>query len=485
MANEYSLIFFRKGTGVWWDNTDKPSGATGFTHGKMTYGTSGTPNYLVSGGVNTFNQGDLSSGKAEPWVNTSTNQLFVGNVCINPEVKVKLHGTIVNPTLTFDENYKVQSIIDISEQDQYLETVSNLAIPTTSAGANDIKIWMVSLLGGQASDYTATLNDGTWTVTWGSPTNTQTFTAGSNEICFVWNLSDGVQTPTFMEIPDTNTDTTYDLIVGGTVSATSNTTTALTNGNVYLNLAGSDSTVDSHLINGIQGISVTAQANNGTIEIGHSNTITSGTLDMSLTGNVLNYKTVNYDANGHISSVSDSTLTLPTGGGSGSGSYNFAAGEYVQDVTPTAQSTPNFIQGAITETHEENDGGHTGYVSTSTTTVEIPTGVTVNANDRLSVANVGTFTVQSVSGNEATLSTALPSANSITGGMTVVRVYTTAEAAIVRMQQHGITSTNISSYDGTKVTFKEAGNNNETATGTEFAKTLLISIEVIDGGVFD
>lgn len=490
MANEYSLIFFRKGTGVWWNNTDKPSGATGFTHGKMTYGTSGTPNYLVSGGVNTFNQGDLSSGKAEPWVNTSTNQLFVGNVCINPEVKVKLHGTIVNPTLTFDENYKVQSIIDISEQDQYLETVSNLAIPTTSAGASTITSWVQGLLGG--SGYTATLSSGVWTVSGGNLQNDVTFDAGSNEICFVWNLSNGVQTPTFMEIPDTNTDTTYDLIVGSSASTITNTTSALTNGNVFLNLidtsASPNTVVDHHSITGTNLIEVVTDSS-ANIIIKHAvpgDSSTDTEIEATLTGAILNIPTISYDEFGHITGTDDNYITLPTGGGSAGGSHTFYVGDEVTDATATKASTPRDLQGVLSETHKEQDSS-TGYTGTSgQTIITKPSGVTIASGDTLTV-NAATYTVSSVAGNTVTLSTAL--ASDVTSDMTVEHVYTTTESPILIVQQSGITASNnnanIGGYDGTKVTFKRAASNADTASNADYLKTLLISIEVIDGGVFD
>lgn len=480
MAN--TLIKFRRGTGNWWNSTG-PNGAS-TPAGIVGYGTTSSANYQVdnisSPTTRTFNQLSITTG--EPWVNTITKQLWIDNVVINPAIKLTLNGAAVSSSMTFDgSSYEAQQVFNIETTDQYLKNVNSLEFPIDdeTSDVNKVKAFMVSVVGGQASDYTATLNNGEWTVTWGT-SNSQTFNAGGDYIGFGWALASGVTTPTFLQIPDT--DTKSKNIISSSRNSTVAASSNLTNGNVYLNniesVGGVDSSSSSVLLNGTNGIGVTYTYNNGTdkVEVGHTNTaITVGTTSASINAsNQLTVSKLTYDEYGHITAVSTDTVNLPMGGG---GSANTFAVE--AETTDSVQPTQGFAQAVIKETHRA-DTTITGVVGTSGQNTVTYSG-TIAAGDTLTYNN-RTYTVNSVSGTTVTLNTNLE--DSIASGDNVTRNYPVT-TDMFKLQQSGLTSSTLSSYSGTKVTFAKATHDSDTASNSDATSTILMNVDVIDGGTFN
>lgn len=475
MAN--TLIKLRRGAGNWWDGTNKPSGAAGYTNGIVDYGANSGYNYDTTGGNTIFHQ--LTITKGEPWVNTTTKQLWIDNVVINPAIKLTLNGSAVSSSMTFDTtSYEVQQVFNIQTTDQYLKNVTSIEMPTTSAGASDIQDFMADVVGGQSSDYTATLDNGVWTVTWGT-SNSQTFNAGGDYIGFGWVVDPDPEVirPTFLQIPDT--DTKSKNVVSGSNIGTTESSTDLTNGNVRLNnvetVGGVSSVTSSNLISGDADISVTYDATNDKIEVKHSNTaITSGSTSASILGNQLTLSKLNYDTYGHITAVSTETVNLPTGGGGSANTFAVAA-----ETTDSVQPTQGFAQAVIQETHRA-DTTITGVVGTSGQNTVTYSG-TIAAGDTLTYNN-RTYTVDSVSGTTVTLNTNLE--DSIASGDNVTRNYPVT-TKMFKLQQSGLTQSILSTYDGTKVTFAKASGNADTASNSDAASTILMNVDVIDGGTFN
>lgn len=254
MAN--TVINLRRGDSPFWSSTNLPAGVTGYTHG------------LVN--ANNFQGSDIFenslTGKAEPWVNTTTKQLFVDGTCINPGLKLKINGgNASDVALKYDGNYNVYYDLNINYSDQYLKKVSNITIPSSENDAEDITAWLTNL--GLTVANAPTLSDGVWSVTIGE--DTYYFNSGKNYIGFTWNTADDVTTPTFLEVPDT--DTTY----------------------------GAD-----------RGISLVNE------KFGHTNNVTGGasTTTTTLSGYTLTLPKINYDAHGHITSVGVDNVNLPQPG---------------------------------------------------------------------------------------------------------------------------------------------------------------------------
>jgi len=472
MAN--TLIKFRRGAGNWWDGTNKPSGATGYTNGIVDYGANSGYNYDTTGGKSIFHQ--LSITKGEPWVNTTTKQLWIDNVVINPAIKLTLNGSAVSSSMTFDsDSYEAQQVFNIETTDQYLEKVASIEMPTTSAGASDIQTFMVNVIGGQSSDYTATLDNGVWTVTWGT-SNPQTFYAGGDYIGFGWALATGVTTPTFLQIPDT--DTKSKNVVTNSNIGTTNSNADLTNGNVYFNnvetVGGVDSASSSVKIEGTADIGVTYDHTNNKIQIGHTTSITAGTTTFSLSGNQLTSSKITYDDYGHITGVASETVNLPMGGGGSANTFAVAA-----ETTDSVQPTQGYAQAVIQETHRA-DTTITGVVGTSGQNTVTYSG-TIAAGDTLTYNN-RTYTVDSVSGTTVTLNTNLE--DSIASVDYVTRNYPVT-TKMFKLQQSGLTSSTLSSYSGTKVTFAKATQDSDTASNSDAASTILMNVDVIDGGTFN
>lgn len=250
MAN--TVINLRRGNGPFWSSNGAPSGVNGYQNGLVS----------VSGNFNTDgNFVNTLGGKAEPWVNTDTKQLFVDGTCINPGLKLTINGgNASDVALKHDGDYKVYYDLNINYSDQYLKKVANITIPSSENDADDITDWLTNL--GLTVANAPTLSDGVWSVTIGGTTHT--FNSGKNYIGFTWNTADDVTTPTFLEVPDT--DTTYDADRG----------ISLVNGN-----------------------------------FGHENSITSGTTSATLSGYSLSLPKIEYDAHGHIKSVGVDNITLP------------------------------------------------------------------------------------------------------------------------------------------------------------------------------
>lgn len=250
MAN--TVINLRRGNSPFWISGGAPSGVNGYSHGLVS----------VSGNFNT--NGDFVNtldGKAEPWVNTNTKQLFVDGTCINPGLKLTINGgNASDVALKYDGNYNVYYDLNINYSDQYLKKVSNITIPSNNGDVGVITTWLENL--GLTADNGPTLSGSVWSVTIGE--ETYDFNSGKNYIGFTWNTADDVTTPTFLEVPDT--DTTY----------------------------GADRGIS--LVNG---------------KFGHGNSITGATSTPSITNGVLKVPAITYDNYGHITTVVMQDLTLP------------------------------------------------------------------------------------------------------------------------------------------------------------------------------
>lgn len=255
MAN--TVINLRRGDSPFWISGGDPTGAGGFQHGLVSV----TNNFNTNGNfVNTL------GGKAEPWVNTYTKQLFVDGTCINPGLKLTVNnGRPQDVFLKHDDNHKVYYDLNVNYSDQYLKKVANITIPSSEGDAEDITTWLTNL--GLTDADTPTLSGGVWSVTIGE--ETYSFNSGKNYIGFTWNTADDVTTPTFLEVPDT--DTTY----------------------------GADRGIS--LVNG---------------NFGHTNNVTGGasTTTTTLSGYTLTLPKINYDAHGHITSVGVDNVNLPQPG---------------------------------------------------------------------------------------------------------------------------------------------------------------------------
>lgn len=165
----------------------------------------------------------------------------------------------------------------------------------------------------------------------------------------------GTTTLTMPANPNTDTHWTANLITGASASATANA--AASDGSVYLNLVENGSVRNSHLIDGTGTVTVSSDANgkitingsahptvnnakitlegsNGiyigspnsftlnqssasTITVEHTNVVTAGTAkggSGTLTsGGTFTVPSISYDANGHITSATTTTYTLPVG----------------------------------------------------------------------------------------------------------------------------------------------------------------------------
>lgn len=179
---------------------------------------------------------------------------------------------------------------------------------------------------------------------------------------------------TAIELDDNDTHYTSKNVVASSADATSNTTTALTNGNVYLNSVENGSVTSSHKISGIGGTNVmTDESGNITIKaptssggtysagtglslsgttFNHSNSVTAGTAqgDASKTltfGGTFTVPTVTYDAQGHVTGKGTTTMTMPanpntdtknTAGSTDTSSKIFLIGAKSQAANPQTYS---------------------------------------------------------------------------------------------------------------------------------------------------
>ena len=119
---------------------------------------------------------------------------------------------------------------------------------------------------------------------------------------------------TALGIPASNTDTHYTSknVVNKSATSTSNTTTALDNGEVYLISVENGGATSAHKISGSGATTVTTDAS-GNIVI--SSTDTNTTYTHPASGVVAGtYRNVTVDANGHITSGSNPTMTIVQGG---------------------------------------------------------------------------------------------------------------------------------------------------------------------------
>jgi hypothetical protein len=93
-----------------------------------------------------------------------------------------------------------------------------------------------------------------------------------------------------------------------------------------------------------------------------------------------------------------------------------------------------------------------------------------------------TYSVSSVSGSTITLGSALEDDIQANAHVTWNHPESTK---MFKLQQSGLTSSTLSSYDGTKVTFVKASNNSDTASNNDKDSTILMNVDVIDGGSFN
>lgn len=210
---------------------------------------------------------------------------------------------------------------------------------------------------------------------------------------------------TAIELDDNDTHYTSKNVVASSADATSNTTTALTNGNVYLNSVENGSVTSSHKISGIGGTNVmTDESGNITIKaptsssgtysagtglslsgttFNHSNSVTAGTAqgDASKTltfGGTFTVPTVTYDAQGHVTGKGTTTMTMPKNPNTDT--------KVRQTLTSSNASYPLLL-------------APNGQTTNKTTTAYFDSGVTLNPSTNTIAANI--------SGNAAKVANAL------------------------------------------------------------------------------
>ena len=199
---------------------------------------------------------------------------------------------------------------------------------------------------------------------------------------------------TGIELDDTDTHYTSKNVVASSADATSNTTTALTNGNVYLNSVENGSVTSSHNIKGIGGTNVMTDesgnivikaptSSSGTYSAGtglslsgttfnHSNSVTAGTAqgDASKTltfGGTFTVPTVTYDAQGHVTGKGITTMTMPANPNTDT--------KVTQAVTTINDEFPLLL-------------APNGQTTNATTTAYFDSGVTLNPSTNTIAANI-------------------------------------------------------------------------------------------------
>ncbi len=214
---------------------------------------------------------------------------------------------------------------------------------------------------------------------------------------------------TALGIPAQDTDTHYTSlnVVNSTNTATSTTTTALTNGNVYLNHVENGAVVSSHKISGSGATVVTTDAS-GNILITSTDTDTNTTYSpgtgLSLSGTTFNHASsitagtasggsgtiafggtfsipsITYNATGHITGVSTTTIKLPANPNTDT--------LMTQTLSTTNSAYPVLLSSATT---------------TGTRTGIFGTGVTINPSTKTVTASIFSG---ALSGNATTATTA-------------------------------------------------------------------------------
>lgn len=204
-----------------------------------------------------------------------------------------------------------------------------------------------------------------------------------------------------------NTDTHYiSKNVVGSSTATSNTTSILSNGNVYLNSVENGSVTSSHKISGSGAATVTSDASgnivvtsiNTTYNAGtglslsgttfnHLNSITAGTAqgDSSKTltfGGTFTIPTITYDAQGHITTKGTTTMTMPANpnsdthytthlyvgaSGQNSNSATSNGATYLKLYDNSTARESHLIKGTGATTVTSDSSGHITINSTNTT----------------------------------------------------------------------------------------------------------------------
>ena len=196
---------------------------------------------------------------------------------------------------------------------------------------------------------------------------------------------------TGIELDDNDTHYTSKNVVGSSKDDTNNTTTALTNGKVYLNSVENGSVTSSHNIKGIGGTTVSTDTSGniiikgttGTYSAGtglslsgttfnHSNSVTAGTAqgDASKTltfGGTFTVPTVTYDAQGHVTGKGTTTMTMPANPNTDT--------KVTQTLTSSNASYPLLL-------------APSGQTTTTTTTARFASGVTLNPSTNTITANI-------------------------------------------------------------------------------------------------
>lgn len=199
---------------------------------------------------------------------------------------------------------------------------------------------------------------------------------------------------TAIELDDNDTHYTSKNVVGSSTDDTNNTTTALTNGKVYLNSVENGSVTSSHNIKGIGGTTVSTDksgniiikaptSSSGTYSAGtglslsgttfnHSNSVTAGTAqgDASKTltfGGTFTVPTITYDAQGHVTGKGTTTMTMPVNPNTDT--------KVTQTLTSSNASYPLLL-------------APKSQAATSTTTAYFDSGVTLNPSTNTIAANI-------------------------------------------------------------------------------------------------
>ena len=172
----------------------------------------------------------------------------------------------------------------------------------------------------------------------GSEAKTINFVAGDN-VTLTQKTSENKVT-----IAAKDTHYTSKNVVGSSASATSNTTTALTNGNVYLNSVENGSVTSSHNIKGIGGTTVsTDTSGNIVIKAPTSSGGTASSLENALTvkangTQLYTYdgsaaKTINIKAGSNVTITSDSSGNITISSTASAGSVTGDVGEVLYEAT--------------------------------------------------------------------------------------------------------------------------------------------------------
>lgn len=279
---------------------------------------------------------------------------------------------------------------------------------------------------------------------------------------------------TAIELDDNDTHYTSKNVVGSSADDTNNTTTALTNGNVFLNSVENGSVTSSHNIKGIGGTTVSTDksgniiikaptSSSGTYSAGtglslsgttfnHSNSVTAGTAqgDASKTltfGGTFTVPTITYDAQGHVTGKGTTTMTMPVNPNTDT--------KVTQTLTSSNASYPLLL-------------APSGQTTTTTTTARFASGVTLNPSTNTITANI--------SGNAGTATSV---ANALTVKANGTQLYT----------YNGSVAKTINIKAGSNITITSDSSGNITISSTASAGSVTgdvgtVVYEASSGGLY-